>query len=222
MVVMSTLGIFVFWRDFKNPGQDVFNLNSGKSVIWLLTFYLTGAYIGKYRVDYIGFKRCIFCFIYLFIYFSLSYLYIKMNNNKSNYGKSYYMKEIVCIINKILTKRSDSLLRIAQSITVCLFFLQIHFNKHIGKIICFLGPLSFGIYLIHIHPLMNYNFLRHIFDDNPKDINLCLVIFIILMKSIKMFIFCLIIDYFRNLLFKFLRIRFLCLFLENKMNKLFD
>lgn len=83
---------------------------------------------------------------------------IKMNNNKSNYGKSYYMKEIVCIINKILTKRSDSLLRIAQSITVCLFFLQIHFNKHIGKIICFLGPLSFGIYLIHIHPLMNYNF----------------------------------------------------------------
>ena len=60
LVVMSTLGILVLWKDYKNKKTDVFHLNSGGSVIWFLIFYLTGAYIGKYRVDYNGFKKFVF------------------------------------------------------------------------------------------------------------------------------------------------------------------
>ena len=33
LVVMSTIGIFIFWRDFKNPKIDVFYLHSGNSVL---------------------------------------------------------------------------------------------------------------------------------------------------------------------------------------------
>ena len=67
LVVISTLGIFVFWRRHKNPGNDIFHLNSGESTIWILIFYITGAYIGKYRKDYKGIKKYIYCFICLFI-----------------------------------------------------------------------------------------------------------------------------------------------------------
>ena len=47
-VVISTIALFIFWKDMKSPIKDVFYMNDGSSMIWLLTFYLTGAYIGKY------------------------------------------------------------------------------------------------------------------------------------------------------------------------------
>ena len=52
LVVMSTIGILVFWRDYKNPKEDIFFLNNGGSVLWFFIFYLTGSFIGKYRINY--------------------------------------------------------------------------------------------------------------------------------------------------------------------------
>ena len=75
LIVISILGIFVFWRAIQNPKYDVFHLQGGFSILWLLTIYLTGAYIGKYRVDYTGKKNIYIVFFgYLFIHFQLFYL----------------------------------------------------------------------------------------------------------------------------------------------------
>ena len=60
LVVISTIVVLSFWRDYKNPKEDVFNLNGGFSLLWLLTLYLTGAYIGKYRNDYSRYKKYIY------------------------------------------------------------------------------------------------------------------------------------------------------------------
>ena len=38
--------------DFINPNKDVFNMRSGNSMIWLMIYYLIGAYIEKYRLEY--------------------------------------------------------------------------------------------------------------------------------------------------------------------------
>ena len=58
LVVITILCLLVFWRDLKNPNSDVFEFKNGFSLIWLLTFYLTGAYIGKYGiVQYFGFEK---------------------------------------------------------------------------------------------------------------------------------------------------------------------
>ena len=67
LIIISTLGIFVLWKDFKNSNQDIFNMNKGGSMMWLQTFYLTGAYIGKYRVNHSGYKKYFYCFLYIFI-----------------------------------------------------------------------------------------------------------------------------------------------------------
>ena len=63
IVVMSIIGILVLWKDFKNPENDVFYMKGGGSMIWLITFYLVGAYIGKYNVNYLGYKKYCFYFI---------------------------------------------------------------------------------------------------------------------------------------------------------------
>ena len=69
LVVLTTLFIFVFWRFYKNPDQDMFLMNRGFSMVWFLSLYLTGAYIGKYRLNYSGIKKYLYCFICLFSYF---------------------------------------------------------------------------------------------------------------------------------------------------------
>ena len=82
LVVLTTLGIFIFWREYKNKDDDLFHFHNGFSMIWQLTFYLTGAYIGKYRVDYKGIIKYIYCFLCIIIYFFISYLFFKENQGE--------------------------------------------------------------------------------------------------------------------------------------------
>ena len=220
LVILSTLGIFVIWKDLKNPINDVFNMNNGNSMIWILTYYLTGAYIGKNRYKYSGIKKCIFYILCIFIYIFPSYLYIKFIINQQYIASNIFQKIFINILSKISINRFDSFLKVSQSAIVCLFFLQINYNKYISKIVCYLGPLAFGIYLIHIHPIFLDNYLKHIFDDVPKEISLYSLILILLFKSLKTFIYCITIDYIRNKMFSLFRIRILCKFLESKLNKL--
>ena len=98
LVVMSILGIFVIWRDYKNPKKDIFRLKYGYSVLWLLSLYLTGAYIGKYYVIYSGLKKYIYCFICLFIYSFISYTYYKVYFDELYLGDGYYQKELVSLL----------------------------------------------------------------------------------------------------------------------------
>ena len=217
LVVITTLGFFVIWKDFKNPTNDVFNMVSGNSMIWFMTFYLTGAYIGKYRAIYFGIKKYLYCFILLFIFTFFSYFYIEMKIN-NNYNGNIL---VFTFLMKIFTWRYDSFLKITQSITACLLFLQISYNKYIEKITCFLGPHVFGIYLIHNNKLIKNNIIKQIFSKTPNDLTLNSTIFILLLKSLEICIFSIIIDYLRNLLFNILRLRKICIFFEQLLLKIF-
>ena len=221
LVVLSTIGVFVLWRDYKNPRRDIFHLREGYSVLWLLTFYLTGAFIGKYRVNYSGFKKYIYCLFCIFLYTFITYIYYKSYFNELYLGDGYYQRKIVSLLKIMLNERFDSSLFIIQSIIACLFFTQIHYNKYIAKFICFLGPLAFGIYLIHIHPIIHENILNHIYDNEPKHLSLKDTIILVTWKPFKVFCLCILIDLFRHLLFTLLRLRKIFIYIETKMNQIF-
>lgn len=224
LVVITILCLLVFWRDLKNPNSDVFEFKNGFSLIWLLTFYLTGAYIGKYGiVQYFGFEKYLYCFICIVIYLLLNILFFLVYNNKLHFGNKFIQKEIFYLLkNQMLPEKYDSIFKIVQSITITLFCLQINYHKLLAKIICFEGPLIFGIYLIHNNYLVKHNILIHSFDNTPENISLNSATIMILMQALKIFIICLIIEYFRNLIFKILKIKNLCIKLEIKMNKIFN
>ena len=82
LVVISTLGIFIIWKEYKNQKEDVFFLKDGGSITWFLTFYLTGAFIGKYTILYYGITKYIYCVIYLLIFSFFSYLCFKLSQNE--------------------------------------------------------------------------------------------------------------------------------------------
>ena len=213
---MSLIGIFSFWTDYKNPKRDVFHLNRGYSIIWFLCLYLTGAYFAKYRTNYTGTKKIIFCFIYLFTFGIVTILYNKIINNELKNGNGYLRKKIITILKQILNLNLNSILKVVQSISITLFFLQINFNKYLAKIISFCGPLNFGVYLIHIHTIFDDNILRNIFNKYSNKMTISLVLF----KDLKIYFFCICIEYMRYILFNIIRIRKICIFLEKMIFKL--
>ena len=103
---------------------------------------------------------------------------------------------------------------ILQSISVLLFLTQIKYNKFLGKIISFIGPLTFGVYLIHEHSLIRVFFIRNLFAKDSYNLHLHSIIKLILLRALKIFAICACIDYLRHILFTFLRIRKICIFIE--------
>ena len=222
LVVMSTLGILIVWKDYKNKRNDIFRIGDGHSVIWFLIFYLTGAYIGKYRVDYKGIKKYIYCIICAVIFIFTSFLYFKLIIGEFYFLIGNNKIEIPIFFRTTFSESYNSLLKIIQSITVCLFFLQIHYNKYIAKIICFFGPLAFSIYLIYSNEIFLVNVMKKLFVNQSRNISFNTLLSLLLKESLKICITSLIIDYFRHLLFTVLRIKNILLFIETKMKEKFS
>ena len=107
---------------YKNMKPDIFHLNNGLSIIWFLIFYLTGAYIGKYRVDYSGFKKYIYCLICGSIFAIASFIYFKIHIGEFYFIIRNKKIEIPIIFIQMFSKSLNSLLKITQSISICLFF----------------------------------------------------------------------------------------------------
>ena len=87
IIVISLIGIFIIWRDFIIIYSDPFILNSGYSVLGLLIFYITGAYLGKYVIKTKENRTIIYYFFCILIYISSSLL--------CYYFHSYFNKENV-------------------------------------------------------------------------------------------------------------------------------
>ena len=219
LLIASFIGIFSFWENYKGNRRDPFKINRGYSIVWFFCLYLTGAYMGKYRPNYKGIKKFIFCIICLLIYGFATFLYYKMINNELNFGEGFLGSKIKVILNQIFNLNLNSVLKVAQSIPICLFALQINFNKYIGRIISFCGPLNFGVYLIHINTIFSRNILANIFNKYTNNYSLSSAILLILLNDLKIYFFCICVDYFRYIIFEILRIRKICNFLEKMIFK---
>ena len=110
---------------------------------------------------------------------------------------------------------------ILQSISIALLLTEINYNKYLAKIVTFIGPLTFGTYIIHTHPIILGNILKKLFIKESQNLSLNIVIKLVLIRGLKIFGICLIIDYLRNILFIFIRLRKICIFFERIICKIF-
>ena len=98
--------------------MDVFGFNGGSSLIWLLTYFLTGAYVGKYRKDYFGCKKYIFCVLSINFNITSTYIYFKLYLNERSSRNSY----IVNIFKQMCTDHYGGVIKVIQSIAIISFF----------------------------------------------------------------------------------------------------
>ena len=97
--------------------------------------------------------------------------------------------------------------------------MQIHYNKYLAKIICFIGPFIFSVYLVHNNKVLKDNSVTHMFDSLPKNMSFNSLFSLLLLKSVKMMVFSIIIDYLKHLLLSLLRIRKILIFVETKLKE---
>ena len=162
----SILYIFVVWHDIMNLNYDTFKTNRGYSVLWLLIFYITGAYFGKYKIILFGKKKLCFFFISFLIYIFSSFLFYNIHYCQIDSIKGNYKIKIIIKLRKLLTRNFDSNFKVIQSISAIFFVLQLKFNEFFGKIFSFIGNLSFGVYLIHHNQYIKNDIMCTYFDLN--------------------------------------------------------
>ena len=220
LLVMSIFGIFVFWHTYHNSKNDFFKISGGLSTIWLLCLYIMGAYIGKFNIKYTGKKKYIICFIYFLIFLLLCYI----NNKYINYRILDFnvnnKTKMTNFIKRLISDNSNSVVKTSQAFLITLFFLQLKYNKYLSKFFTFLGPLTFGVYLIHVNNNVIINYLSKLLDGESLYLTSNEVIIMLILKAIKVFIQCIIIEYLRHLLFTILKIRKICMFIEKTAFKI--
>ena len=211
-------------KDYINPSFDSFQLNQGYSILWLLIFYITGAYFGKFNKNNNCIKKVIKIIICILIFYYSTYLCIKLPNYPINYydNKKRIKNKVIIFLKSIFIMRVNSLTMILQSLSVMVFLTIINYNKYIARIITFVGPLTFGIFLIHENEMIRTIMIRGIFKNYSNQLPLNTVIRIILLSALKIFGTCLIIEYLRNILFRILQVRKILVFIEKLIFKLFS
>ena len=188
-------------------------MGSGYSSVWFLICFLMGAYFGKFKYNYHGFKKYIFCILYLNLFYYSTYFCYKISLYPMQNVKGYYKTKLIIYLKQIFVGRINSVPMILQSISVLLFFTQIKYNKYLAKIITFIGPLTFGVYLIHDNNLIRVFIIKNLFSKDPNNLPLHSVLKLILLRPLKIFAITACIDYLRHILFILLRIRKLCIFI---------
>ena len=187
-------------------------LIDGYSSMWLLLLYIIGGYIGKYITSNSKKKNYLCLSLLMYIFFSLfsSEIYFLLLKSKRNIPNKLFISYI-------------SPTTVFQALSLIMLFSNLKIeNKYLMKIISFLTPLNFSAQLIHarlfqVKIRIIKILLKWIISFNNK--GLILKIYGI---GIVIYIICIIIDYFRLVLFKFLKIRKFCLFIERKVPEILD
>ena len=122
LAILAMHGFLIFWREYKNHKEDVFYMMNGGSVVWFLILYLTGAFIGKYRVDYNGIKKYIYCFISLLIFLFMSYLKFRITVNELPLRLGNFKINIPEKIISMFNNNHNGPFKTLQSILASYFF----------------------------------------------------------------------------------------------------
>jgi surface polysaccharide O-acyltransferase-like enzyme len=168
---------------------NVVNLNGGYSVLWLAILYLLGAYMAKNKtlrntkiwVDFLGFIVCVIVTVIS---------RIAMGNL---FGRG---------INILVSYTSPTI--VLSAVFLVSMFSKLKMRTKSIKIISFLSPMAFGVYLIHCHPYV-FNYMADKFVW-VASLPLYYALFVVLLIALAIFIFCIIIDYIRLLIFKVCKI----------------
>lgn len=189
-------------------GRDVFGASFGYSAIWLITLYLVGAYIKKYNsLSHLSKLQAICGYI---ASVSLTWaVMILIDYFIPNFGRS----------NILIQYTSPTI--IASAIFLLVFFRNLHFSKGICKIIGFFAPLSFSVYIIHVHPLFWKYIMKGLYKP-LANLSTPFMILAVIGAAAGLYLACSLTDTIRFYLFKLLRLQKLIFSVETKITDKFS
>ena len=187
--------------------EDIFFTSNGYSPLWLMLMYIFGACIKKCSNIVHSFNNKLLFFLYL------NSAFITWGWKLIN--EYYFLHCKNSSVSNIFFINYTSPTIIIMSVSLLIFFSKLELKQKQKKMITKFAPYTFGVYLIHDHPLIRANLMnnRFAFIINHSSVTTFLL-FISFVLSI--YFFCTFVDYIRNIIFKLLHLPQLI----NKMSKL--
>ena len=199
---------FIFFIVYNRIGEKLINknnfhyLNNGQSTSWLMILFIFGAYFGKYI--FVENKKHAFVYwaFWIFIYFVTTFFTSFI----------FFVFKIEEYYNYI------SISIVIQGISLVFIFAELKIkNKILIKIISFSSQFSLNVIFIHTRLFLPNIPIKYWFFGIIKKFSPKFIVFKLYGISIIIYIICSIIDYLRLILFKYLKIKELCIFIESKM-----
>lgn len=177
--------------------SNVFYISGGYNMMWLSVLYVTGAYISKYH-PFEKIPTYVFFLVYLAAAVGAWFckFYLQGGGVTVHYTSPFMLVEGVALLEGF------SRLKL----------------KPVGPVIRFLSPAAFGVYLVHVHPLIWEEYMKHRYVEFAT-FGTAKMIFAIFAAVLGIYLFCSAIDLCRHYLFQLLHIRKGLTYLENKFCK---
>ncbi len=185
---------------FLALGNDVLRIQNGFEFSWLMVMYLVGGYFSKYPVIIKKTYKCIVAYLNLAL-LNLIYKYLIEVVTTKFFGVPSYGDIFMSYTSPVAVGEAVCLL-------LCFSNLKLN-NKKLVKVISFITPAIFSVYIIHVHPLIFWNILNKAFIG-LTEYNLFVAFVLIIAISLAIFIGCVALDYIRIIIFKLLKVNTLC------------
>lgn len=196
ILALTIICIFSFMPNYAE--KDLFFTNRGYSALWLTLLYLLGGIIKKCNL-LSKIKPWILASLYLFFSF-VTWLekFVVQSHNIEMAGKD---APWTC---NLFSYTSPTIL--LGSIMLLVLFSKINIGRIASKIISFFAPLSFSVYLIHVHRCFWKYIMAQRFVEFATYPPLKMVGAVII-TAISIYLFCIVIDFVREKIFCLMQIK---------------
>ncbi len=196
--------IFVLFSTLTTVfNKDVFQLDQGYSLIWMMFPYIFGGYFKRFGIP--EKLTSVKCFMLYLASAVLAFI-----------GRFLAVRDVIIFKDISLIEYTSPLILLC-SVFLFLAFCQIKTGDRVNKVIAFISPLSFGVYLIHTQKLIWNNLIANRFVSFAE-FSTPRLILAVFATAICIFVLCLIIDYIRAQIFKLLKIQKLSAKIDEKIS----
>ncbi|MGX7042418.1 acyltransferase [Leuconostoc holzapfelii] len=177
-------------------------LQVGYSTEWLITLFVAGVVIKKYSTEIAKINNSIL--IIIVVGMSLVSL----------------LAEFVLRAHVLRIASYTSPIVIVQSLAIFILFTRIEVKNPIfQKILLFLSPLSFGVYILDTSIFFYGYILKDLFKDITRNFPIVVTLLIVILSSVMFFACFMVINYIRVKIFELLKVNDFILMITNFMNR---
>lgn len=195
--IVMLFGVLFVHLLLGNFGFSIYEFKGGYSCTWLIVLYLLGACICKFELYNKVSKIQAILWYFVFVIITWVSKYAIRNFTNLVVGTSFWENTLVQYISPTI---------LGSAVCLLAFFSQLKCGKNMKRIIAFITPAIFGVYLLHVQPIV----FEQIFQDKflwitkLPDIVIPSIVFGV---SIAILILGILVDKCRAYLFKILKLK---------------
>lgn len=178
-------------------GEDVFSLGRGYEFPWFLALYLLGGYLRRFDLEIKWQKsRVYFLAVIILPLVNTAYYFLSMRLTEIIFHEVRYTDLLLSYISPTV---------VAEALALFALFKNLNLKSIATKMVSFVQPSIFSVYLIHDHPFIRGHFIYNAFIPLASSHPVTCVIFVA-GSVLCIFAICIMIDRVRIFIFRWLRI----------------